>query len=253
MGCGLTQGRAGARRSAVRGGVLRSVAVSLTLATAAAFWLPGCASTPNGGSYHIVRPGENLYRIGLRFGVHHNELRSLNGIRDETELQVGTRLWIPESGKKTRGARGSSAKRQPIQLAAVRKQATREARKEARLTFKWPLEGRLTSRFGMRQGKPHEGIDLAAPKGSTVRAAESGKVIYAGRLGAYGRCVIVKHAGHYRSVYAHASKTLVRKGQFVDRGQKIATVGSSGRASGPHLHFEIRRRESPRDPMLYLP
>ena len=94
---------------------------------------------------------------------------------------------------------------------------------------------------------------MAAHRGTTIRAAESGKVIHSGRLGAYGKVVIVKHQGDYRSVYAHASKTHVRKGQLVDRGDKIAEVGSTGRASGPHLHFEIRRRESPQDPMLYLP
>jgi murein DD-endopeptidase MepM/ murein hydrolase activator NlpD len=252
MGRGLTRRNPGARRVVARSGALRSIAVLLTLAIATALGLPGCASKPSGGSYHTIRPGENLYRIGLRYGVPHEELRSLNGIRDETEMQVGTRLWIPGSGKKASGGSGKPRATQLTQLAAVRKQATREARKD-HLRFDWPIKGRLTSNFGMRRGRPHEGIDLAAPRGSSVRAAESGKVIHSGNLGAYGRCVIVKHAGDYRSVYAHATKTLVRKGEFVDRGQKIATVGSSGRASGPHLHFEIRRRESPRDPMLYLP
>jgi murein DD-endopeptidase MepM/ murein hydrolase activator NlpD len=110
----------------------------------------------------------------------------------------------------------------------------------------------LTSSFGLRGGRPHEGVDLAARKGTSIYASEAGKVIHSGRLGDYGNVVIVKHAGHYRTVYAHASKTLVRKGQFVEKRQKIALVGRTGRATGSHLHFEIRRRESPRDPMLYL-
>ncbi len=76
--------------------------------------------------------------------------------------------------------------------------------------------------------------------------------MHSGRLGDYGQTVIVKHAGHFRTVYAHASRTLVRKGEFVERGQRIALVGTTGRSSGPHLHFEIRRRESPRNPILYL-
>ena len=130
-------------------------------------------------------------------------------------------------------SRTQIAKARAEARAEARQQATKQARREARLRFEWPLRGRLTSRFGVRSGRRHEGIDLAAPRGSAVRAAEAGKVIFSGRLGAYGRCVIVKHAGHYRSVYAHATKTLVRKGQFVDRGQKIATVGSTGRATGP--------------------
>ena len=76
--------------------------------------------------------------------------------------------------------------------------------------------------------------------------------MHSGRLGDYGTAVILKHAGHYRTVYAHASKTLVRKGEFVERGQRIALVGTSGRSSGPHLHFEIRRRASARNPIPYL-
>jgi murein DD-endopeptidase MepM/ murein hydrolase activator NlpD len=118
----------------------------------------------------------------------------------------------------------------------------------------WPLSRtKLTSRFGRRNGQPHEGIDLSAPKGTTIRAAESGKVIHSGRLGAYGLVVIVKHAGNYRSVYAHARKLFVRKGQFVEKAQKLAEVGMTGRTTGPHLHFEIRRKEVPKDPLLYLP
>ena len=78
-------------------------------------------------------------------------------------------------------------------------------------------------------------------------------MIHSGRLGGYGKVVIVKHAGAYRTVYAHASRLLVRKGEFVERGQKLAEVGSTGRASGPHVHFEIRRSESPRNPLAYLP
>ena len=212
MGGGLAQRAPGGRGLAGRRSALRSTAALCALALVAALWLPGCASKPSAGFYHSVRAGENLYRIGLRYGVHHSVLRRVNKIPDETRLRVGTRLWIPQSNSK----RGRASRE--AQLAQARSDAQRQATREARLHFKWPLRGRLTSRFGTRKGRPHEGIDVAAPRGSSVRAAEAGKVIHAGRLGAYGRCVIVKHAGHYRSVYAHATKTLVRKGEFVDRG-----------------------------------
>lgn len=86
-----------------------------------------------------------------------------------------------------------------------------------------------------------------------IRASEAGKVIHSGRMRGYGLVVILKHPGNYRSVYAHASKLSVRKGQFVEKGQKIAEVGSTGRSTGPHLHFEIREKETPRNPMVYLP
>lgn len=207
-------------------------------------WLaPGCASDPREeGFLYTVREGDSLYAIGQRVGVGHETLRRANRITDPTRLQIGTRIWIP-------GKRGSLA----TQGDHARSNARTEAAKEARLKFGWPLKGRLTSRFGMRNGRPHEGIDLAAPRGTPVRAAEAGKVIHSGRLGSYGRVVILKHAGHYRTVYAHAQRTIVARGEFVEQGQQIATVGSTGRSTGYHLHFEVRRRETPRDPMLYLP
>ena len=89
--------------------------------------------------------------------------------------------------------------------------------------------------------------------GAPILAAEAGRVIHSGRFGAYGKVVILKHAGAYRSVYAHARALFVEKGEFVERGQKIAEVGATGRATGPHLHFEIRRGEVAHDPLVYLP
>ena len=204
----------------------------------------GCASpSTKEGFFYEVKKGETLYAIGRRYEVHHERLRQVNEIADATLVQVGQLLWIPARSKTADETARDEA----------RTQARREARKSSDLEFQWPVRGRLTSRFGRRNGRPHEGLDLAAPRGTLIRAAEAGKVIHCGHLGAYGRVVILKHSGHYRSVYAHAQKTLVEKGDFVERGQKIAKVGSTGRSTGPHLHFEIRHRESPRDPLLYLP
>ena len=94
---------------------------------------------------------------------------------------------------------------------------------------------------------------MTAKRGTRIYASEAGKVIHAGRLGDYGRVVILKHRGDYRTVYAHARKTLVRRGDFVEKGDSIAEVGTTGNASGPHLHFEIRRKDVAKDPILYLP
>ena len=139
-------------------------------------------------------------------------------------------------------------------MADARRSARRDALREGKLKFSWPLQSpRLTSRFGQRKGRPHEGIDLGARSGTTIRAAESGKVIYSGWLGDYGKVVIVKHAGLYRSVYAHARALHVKKGEFVEKGRRIAEVGTTGRSTGAHLHFEIRKRDEPRNPLLYLP
>ena len=185
----------------------------------------------------------------------------MNGIDDVTTLRVGQRIWIPDgpsAGASSRPNSGSgsprASSRDPAAAARARDDARREATRDGNLAFVWPVQNAsVSSSFGRRKGGPHEGIDLRANKGTPIRAAESGKVIHSGWLGDYGRVVIIKHAGPYRTVYAHASKLFVQRGAFVDRGQRIAEVGSTGNATGPHLHFELRRNESPKDPMLYLP
>lgn len=218
----------------------------------------GCASTRTGG-YHTVARGENLYRIGLRYGVDAATLATLNDIDDVTTLRVGQKIWIPDAGSdrvgSSRGGQSSPrAQRDPAAASRVRDEARLDAMRDGDLVFVWPVQSAtVSSRFGHRKGRPHEGIDIRAARGAPIRAAEAGKVIHAGWLGDYGKVVIIKHAGPYRSVYAHANKVFVRRGDFVDRGQRIAEVGTTGNATGPHLHFEIRRNESPRDPMLYLP
>ncbi len=210
----------------------------------------GCAGSRQGGPgvIHHVEAGENLYRIGLRYGVPVKQIRRANGIRDVTRLRIGQRLYIPGARQRLRVSSKGFAKSN-----AVRPPAQSGGRPQTSLKFAWPVRGRLSSRFGMRHGRLHEGIDVVAARGTPILAAESGRVIHSGRLGSYGKVVIVKHAGAFRTVYAHASKLLVRKGEFVERGQKVAEVGSTGRSNGPHVHFEIRRSESPRNPLAFLP
>lgn len=119
----------------------------------------------------------------------------------------------------------------------------------------WPLKDvKVTSNFGRRSKGFHEGIDLRAAPGTPVYAAEAGTVLYADkRIRGYGRMIVISHPGNVATVYAHNSKTLVRKGQKVARGQKIAVSGSTGRATGPHLHFEVREGVTAVDPLRFLP
>ncbi len=211
--------------------------------------LAACASARGQGVSHVVRPGENLYRISRYYGVPVPDVVRANGVRDVTNLTVGQRLWIPGA---LRGS-ASEALRPPEGLSPGGEERL-EAERQANLRFQWPLRGQLGSRFGWRDGRRHEGIDLRADPGSTVRAAEAGRVIHSGRgLGAYGNVVIVKHAGRYSSVYAHNRRNLVGVGEFVERGHPIAEVGETGNASGPHCHFEIRRDRRALDPLALLP
>jgi murein DD-endopeptidase MepM/ murein hydrolase activator NlpD len=118
--------------------------------------------------------------------------------------------------------------------------------------LQWPLRGVLYARFGRKGKSPHDGIDLAAPAGTPVRTAGEGSVLFAGPQRGYGLLVIVEHAHGLVTVYAHNRDLRVRTGQQVREGQAIATVGESGKTSGPHLHFEVRQDGAPVDPLDFL-
>jgi murein DD-endopeptidase MepM/ murein hydrolase activator NlpD len=118
--------------------------------------------------------------------------------------------------------------------------------------FIWPVSGPVTSPFGWRWGRMHEGIDIAAPSGAPIRAAASGVVIYAGWMGGYGNLVVVDHGGGIATAYAHASAIAVGNGQSVAQGQVVSYVGCTGHCFGAHLHFEVRVNGAPVDPLGYL-
>lgn len=116
----------------------------------------------------------------------------------------------------------------------------------------WPVDGIVVSGFGMRWGRMHEGIDIAASTGTPIRAAAAGTIIHAGWLGGYGNLVVVDHGNGLATAYAHASSILVAVGQQVGQGETVSLVGSTGDSSGPHLHFEVRVNGVAVDPLLYL-
>jgi murein DD-endopeptidase MepM/ murein hydrolase activator NlpD len=118
--------------------------------------------------------------------------------------------------------------------------------------FVWPVLGPVTSPFGWRWGRMHEGIDIAAGAGTPIRAAAAGAVIYAGWLGGYGNLVVIDHGGGVATAYGHQSSIAVGGGAYVAQGQVIGYVGSTGHSTGPHLHFEVRVNGVPQDPLGYL-
>jgi len=205
------------------------------------FWLTGCGSIQS--RYHEVRSGENLNAIARRYDIPVRELARYNSDRVVTAkaLRAGTKLYIPfEESAAWDGDTDFRAQMIPDAVIAT-------------APFSWPLQGQLTSQYGWRKRRMHDGIDIAARMGTPVVAARSGHVLYAGnRISGYGNLVIIKHADSFSTVYAHLSRTDVRKGQFVSRGSRVGRVGRTGRASGPHLHFEVRNARLPVDPLLYL-
>ncbi len=193
------------------------------------------------GVYHTVQKGQTLYRIAKAYELNVEVLRRANHIGDPTKLREGTRLWIP-------GAR------RVLQIPShTAKKKTSPTVKPRKGFFIWPTKGTLTSRFGMRNGRKHEGIDIAAPKGTPIHSAADGNVVFSGwGPTGYGKMVIIKHKHHLTTLYAHNSKLLVKKGSRVKQGQKISLMGSTGRSTGPHLHFEVRNDTHPKDPIKYL-
>jgi murein DD-endopeptidase MepM/ murein hydrolase activator NlpD len=195
---------------------------------------------------HTVAPGETLWRISKRYGTTVEAIMALNGIDDVRSVPTGARLVVPAAmapvDAPRRGQARTYASRDP------------RGRTGGEPTFQWPVHGEIMSPFGMRHGEHHEGIDIRATKGTPVYAAEAGRVIHAdASLAGYGKMIVIKHAGRLYSVYAHNSKLLVEPGQFVEKGQEIAEVGSTGNATTPHLHFEIRTNNTPHDPLEFLP
>lgn len=115
-----------------------------------------------------------------------------------------------------------------------------------------PVSGTITSRFGRRGRGTHTGLDIAAPTGTTIKAAASGKVTFSGPKGSYGNMVIITHADGTQTYYAHCNTLSVKAGQSVSQGQKIATVGSTGNSTGPHLHLEVRVKGVAQNPQNYI-
>jgi len=216
----------------------------------------GCSSrsdeTPryypsHAGAVHIVEPGDTLYHIAQEYNVSVEMLMTANGISDPRELRTGEHLMIP-------GRHGAGVEEQDFATASALGYGNPWDVAPADRQFAWPVaSGTVSSPFGMRHGAMHEGIDIAAPLGTPILAADSGRVIFTGRLRGYGNVVIIQHSGNYATVYGHNARILTREGASVARGQEIAEMGMTGRATGPNLHFEVRYDNRPQNPLAYLP
>ena len=199
------------------------------------------------GIHHTVQKGQTLYRIAQAYEIDLEVLRRANFIRDASKIKEGIQLWIPGASR-VRSIPTSF----PSRRSAKKKNSPTV--KPRRGILSWPTKGTLTSSFGKRNGRKHEGIDIAAPKGTPIYSAAAGEVVFSGwGPTGYGKMVIIKHQHHLTTVYAHNSKILVKKGARVKQGQKISLMGSTGRSTGPHLHFEVRNNTEPKNPIKYLP
>ncbi|HWH71151.1 MAG TPA: M23 family metallopeptidase [Candidatus Sulfotelmatobacter sp.] len=187
--------------------------------------------------HYTVQQGDSLWELADRYGLPLEDLLASNPqIGNPGHLQIGQEIILPGSG--------AVAAQQAVAAAAF---------PSLRGVFAWPVLARISSPFGPRDGRNHNGIDLAAQMGDPIKAARDGEVILSGPVSGYGETVILRHEDGSRTLYAHASRRLVQAGERVRQGEVIAEVGSTGHSTGPHLHFEIIVNNKPYDPMLYLP
>jgi lipoprotein NlpD len=233
------------------------------------------------GAWYVVEKGETLEQIASRAGVPPEDILELNGLSRASDVTPGRIIYVLEArapagvdGQGRALAAGGSALGPGMASGVVGRSemwpptpgssspssslppgSLMRAALANGARFRWPLDRtNIGSPFGRRDGRLHEGIDLPAPMGTPVYAAGDGQVVYAGdAIRGYGNLLVVQHEGDLLTVYAHNSQLLVREGDRVAIGQRIALVGQSGRATGPHLHFEVRSGQIPRDPMAYLP
>ncbi len=204
------------------------------------------------GVYHTVKKGETLWRISSTYGVSAKEVSRINKIRNSERIRVGQKIYIPGRTKIRKVAKKSAA-------ASVKKHKTRKIvkHKKKRVVkgrFAWPVKGRVVNRFGVQGGTSLDGIDIIARKGASVKAADGGEVVHATNdMRVFGNIIILKHKGDYYTLYAHNDKNLVKTGDRVKKGEKIAMVGNSGGADRYKLHFELRDGRDVKDPLLFLP
>lgn len=240
-----------------------------------------------GGNVHVVVAGDTLISLARRHNMSLSSLAKANGISPFTKLNIGDRVTIPGGAHRTTVAARPAPAQAPMAaqqpqtvakpriaaadtVASVPSQTVRLAKEEAPPapetsiksaepaggipSFRWPVRGRIISSFGTKSnGAQNDGINLAVPEGTPVKAADDGVVAYAGNeLKGYGNLVLVRHANGYVSAYANASEILVKRGDSVKRGQDIARAGQTGNVTSPQLHFEIRKGSTPVDPTKYL-
>ena len=213
---------------------------------------------------HVVASGETLYSLGRKFGTSPFAIADLNGLSRDGALSVGQGLRIPGGNAQKSDdrvvAKNDQEDSAPVEESEVAEIPAKEivtpepAPAQTVATMRWPVKGKVISEFGNKpNGLKNEGINIAVPEGTGVRAAESGVVAYAGNeLKGYGNLVLIRHEGGWVTAYAHAKELFVKRGDTVKRGDVIAKAGQTGSVSSPQLHFEVRKGATAMDPLKFL-
>ena len=217
--------------------------------------------------YHTVQRGDTLYSISRQYNVDITSLSRVNNLQTPYSLNVGDRLVLPASVGNVPAASYSTAQSSASSASSATVKTAYTPAKSAPVTdsyvapkarktkFDWPVKGTIISGYGnLGSGRKNDGINIKAALGTNVKAADSGTVAYAGNeLKGFGNLILIKHPDGWITAYAHNDRLFVKKGQKVSRGEKIATVGSTGSVTTPQLHFEVRSGKKAVNPRPYLP
>jgi murein DD-endopeptidase MepM/ murein hydrolase activator NlpD len=231
------------------------------------------------GSTYAVQSGDTLYSLGRKFGVSPFTIASANGLGKDKALSLGQKIKIPGGGTVTAAqtkapvvdqenisdntdqqVADATPATKPAALALPKPTSIAQdvpaipSSASSDLAMRWPVRGKVISEFGTKpSGLKNEGINISVPEGTSVRAAESGVVAYAGNeLKGYGNLILIRHSGGYVTAYAHAKSLNVKRGDTVKRGDVIAVAGQTGAVQSPQLHFEVRKGAVALDPTKYL-
>lgn len=235
-----------------------------------------------GPNQYMVQKGDNLYNIGRKFGIPHLKLAEINQLQTPYEIHVGQVLNIKAATGATNNKANDTTSTDDAEVvtsaitrpelapagdaasgAAANPTAATDGAKipadgqdieavaDNDIQWQWPLAGKVSAGFDPQLNK---GLNITGNAGQTVNAAGAGKVIYSGMdVRGYGKLIIIKHNSNLLSVYAHQGNSLVKEGSFVSQGEKLATLPAAANSKPPMLHFEIRQKGKPVDPVSYLP
>jgi murein DD-endopeptidase MepM/ murein hydrolase activator NlpD len=243
------------------------------------------------GQVHTVAPGETMFSIGRRYNVSPVTIAQANRLPPHHKLRMGEQLTIPGTSRTAQASRPAPApapvaqsqqpavamppaqrvaeahaqpmpsarvitpaKETPAPIEQAKEDKDEQVASNNAAGFRWPVRGRVIAGFGPKPtGQQNDGINIAVPEGTPVKASDDGVVAYSGNeLKGYGNLVLVRHANGHVTAYAHVSELLVKRGESVKRGQTIAKSGQTGNVASPQLHFEIRKGATPVDPMQFL-
>ncbi len=253
----------------IRSGALAALLIALFFLLSAPAY--GASLEKRDGVYHPVAKGVTLYRISQAYKVPIAKLMEANKLSSPSALRMGQKLFIPgakvvlpvepyvplspsEKKKLEQSLGAGEPPPPPTEGSRERQDSEKPPWRGKELDVIWPIQGKINSPFGPRGKSHHDGIDISSPSYQEVKAAMDGEVILARRTRTgYGKVVILGHDQGFSTIYGHLNVIIAKEGEAVRQGQSIGGVGSTGRSTGPHLHFELRHKGRPLDPLPLLP